>query len=247
MMDKNKPEEVQEAMISVGVGTAIGASASAVVGGMGLAVGGTALGVGMAPVAAAGAVVGTAVYGTKKAIEEQDATAIGAAAIGAGAGAGISALVGGMGLAVGGTAVAVTMAPVAAVGAVIGLGLKEFYTDAQGNTVENPRYLSKSEKRLKKAQRRLSKQFRKGKKQSKNYHKQRVKVAKIHLKVSRQRKDKAIKDALALVQSNDLVVYEALKVRNLVKNRQLAKSISDASWYQFTEWLNYFAKIYRIV
>ncbi len=52
---------------------------------------------------------------------------------------------------------------------------------------------------------------------------------------------------MALVQSNDLVVYEALKVRNLVKNRQLAKSISDASWYQFTEWLNYFAKIYRIV
>ncbi len=65
--------------------------------------------------------------------------------------------------------------------------------------------------------------------------------------MSRQRKDKAIKDALALVQSNDLVVYEALKVRNLVKNRKLAKSISDASWYQFTEWLNYFAKIYRIV
>ena len=52
---------------------------------------------------------------------------------------------------------------------------------------------------------------------------------------------------MALVQSNDLVVYEALKVRNLVKNRKLAKSISDASWYQFTEWLNYFAKIYRIV
>jgi putative transposase len=129
----------------------------------------------------------------------------------------------------------------------IDLGLKEFYTDAQGNTVENPRYLRKSEKRLKKAQRRLSKRFRQGNKQSKNYHKQRIKVARLHLKVSRQRKDKAIKDALALVQSNDLVVYEALKVRNLVKNRKLAKSISDASWYQFTEWLNYFAKIYRIV
>ena len=129
----------------------------------------------------------------------------------------------------------------------IDLGLKEFYTDAQGNTVDNARYLRKSEKRLKKAQRRLSKRFRKGKKQSNNYHKQRVKVAKLHLKVSRQREDKAIKDALALVQSNDLVVYEALKVRNLVKNRKLSKSISDASWYQFTEWLNYFAKIYRIV
>ncbi len=49
------------------------------------------------------------------------------------------------------------------------LGLKEFYTDAQGNTVENPRYLSKSEKRLKKAQRRLSKKFRQGKKQFKKF------------------------------------------------------------------------------
>lgn len=129
----------------------------------------------------------------------------------------------------------------------IDLGLKEFYTDAQGNTVDNPRYLRKSEKRLKKAQRRLSKRFRQGKKQSLNYHKQRIKVAKLHLKVSRQRKDRAIKDALALVQSKDLVVYEALKVRNLVKNRKLSKSISDASWYQFTQCLNYFAKIYRIV
>ena len=89
--------------------------------------------------------------------------------------------------------------------------------------------------------------FGKGKKQSNNYYKQRIKVAKLHLKVSRQRKDKAIKDALALVQSNDLVVYEALKVRNLVKNRKLSKSISDASWYQFTEWFEFFAKIYRIV
>ena len=53
--------------------------------------------------------------------------------------------------------------------------------------------------------------------------------------------------AINQVQSNDLVVYEALKVRKLVKNRKLAKSISDASWYQFTEWFEFFAKIYRIV
>jgi putative transposase len=45
----------------------------------------------------------------------------------------------------------------------INLRLKEFYTHAQGNTVENPRYLRKSEKRLKKAQRRLSKKFFQGK------------------------------------------------------------------------------------
>ncbi len=99
-------------------------------------------------------------------------------------------------------------------GSVVGidLGLKEFYTDSRGNTVDNPRYLIKSEKRLRKAQRRLSKRHFKGKKQSNNYHKQRQTVAALHLKVSRQRKDKAIKDALALVQSNDLVVYEALRV-----------------------------------
>jgi|GEM_PF-5817872 len=72
--------------------------------------------------------------------------------------------------------------------------------DAQGNTVHNPRYLRKAEKRLKKAQRKLSKKHRKGKKQSNNYHKQRQKIAKLHLKVSRQRKDFAIKTAKALVQ-----------------------------------------------
>ncbi|PSF36177.1 transposase [Aphanothece hegewaldii CCALA 016] len=128
----------------------------------------------------------------------------------------------------------------------IDLGLKEFLTESNGNTVENPRYFRKSEKRLKKAQRRLSKRFKKGQKQSENYHKQRRKVAKLHLKVSRQRKDRAIKDALALVQSHDLVVYEALKVSNMVKNHKLSKSISDASWYQFTQWVNYFAKIHKI-
>ncbi|MFB2937045.1 RNA-guided endonuclease InsQ/TnpB family protein, partial [Aerosakkonemataceae cyanobacterium BLCC-F154] len=133
-------------------------------------------------------------------------------------------------------------------GSVVGidLGLKEFYTDSNGNTVENPRFFRKTERRLKKAQRRLSKRHKRGQKQSANYHKQREKVAKLHLKVSRQRKDRAIKDALALVQSNDLVVYEALKVSNLVKNHKLAKSISDASWYQFTIWVNYFAKIHKI-
>ena len=133
-------------------------------------------------------------------------------------------------------------------GAVVGidLGLKYFYTDSNGDKVDNPRFLRKSERRLKKAQRRLSKRFKKGEKQSNNYHKKRNKVARLYLKVSRQRKDRAIKDALALVQSKDLVVYENLRVQNMVKNHKLAKSISDASWYQFTQWVNYFAKIYGV-
>jgi putative transposase len=129
----------------------------------------------------------------------------------------------------------------------IDLGLKEFYTDSNGETVENPRYLRKSESRLKKLQRRVSKKHVQGKKQSNRYHKARFALAKQHLKVSRQRKDKAIKDALALVRSKDLIVYEDLKIQNMVKNHHLAKSISDASWYQFTQWLQYFAKIHGTI
>jgi putative transposase len=63
----------------------------------------------------------------------------------------------------------------------IDVGITSFYTDNNGNKVDNPKYLRKSEKRLRKAQRRLSKRFRKGKQQSKRYHKQRTKVAKIHM------------------------------------------------------------------
>lgn len=64
-----------------------------------------------------------------------------------------------------------------------------------------------------------------------------------HLKISRQRKDWACKLARCVIESHDLVVYEDLKIRNLVRNHHLAKSISDAAWYQFTEWLEYFARI----
>ena len=138
----------------------------------------------------------------------------------------------------------------------IDLGLKEFYTDSNGETVENPRYLRRSESRLKQLQRRTSRRHIKGNIQSKRYHKARSSLAKQHLKVSRQRKDKAIKDALALVKSKDLIVYEDLKIQNMVlakrgafssQNHHLAKSISDASWYKFTQWLQYFAKIHGTI
>jgi putative transposase len=80
--------------------------------------------------------------------------------------------------------------------------------------------------------------------QSKNYHKARKRLGKIHLKVSRQRKDWAIKQARCVVISNDVVVYEDLKIANMVKNHNLAKSISDAAWYQYTQWLDYYGKIW---
>jgi len=47
------------------------------------------------------------------------------------------------------------------------------------------------------------------------------------------------------VASNDVVVYEDLKIANTIKNHHLAKSISDASWYQFTQWLDYYGKIWN--
>jgi hypothetical protein len=102
-----------------------GAAAATQIGGIGLVGSFGGVGVVGAPVIAAGAIVGSAAYGAKKAIEEGDANALGAIAGGAAAGVGASALassvIGGVGLSVAGTAFAVTMAPVAAAGAVVGL------------------------------------------------------------------------------------------------------------------------------
>ena len=123
------------------------------------------------------------------------------------------------------------------------VGLTYFYTDSDGLQVENPRYLRKSEKSLKRLQRRLSKT----KKGSKNRVKFRNKLARKHLKVSRQRKDFATKIARCVVMSNDLVAYEDLQVRNMVRNRHLAKSISDAAWMQFRSWIEYFGKVFGVV
>ncbi|MCG6135149.1 MAG: transposase [Nostoc sp. LLA-1] len=130
-------------------------------------------------------------------------------------------------------------------GKTIGLdvGLNHFYTDSEGNQVENPRHLRKSEKSLKRLQHRLSKT----KKGSKNRIKARNRLSRKHLKVSRQRKDFAVKLARCVVQSNDLVAYEDLQVRNMVRNRHLAKSISDAAWTQFRQWVEYFGKVFGVV
>jgi len=130
----------------------------------------------------------------------------------------------------------------AATGCAVGidLGLTHFYTDSEGATVENSRHLRRAEKALTRLQRRVSSKV----KGSKNRTKARGKLARKHLKVRRQRRDFAVKAARALVMSNDVIAYEDLRVRNMVKNRRLAKSISDAGWRAFVTWLGYLAQVY---
>lgn len=127
-------------------------------------------------------------------------------------------------------------------GKTIGLdvGLKSFYTDSEGTEEPNPRFYRKAEQALKTLGRRVSRKV----KGSHNRRKAVKKLARKHLRIQRQRKDHAVKLARCVVMSHDLIAFEDLKVQNMKRNRRLSKAISDASWTQFRNWVEYFGKIF---